>query len=289
MNLLTCGRFLSFAQHAGCAGEGLDCLRSKTSDELQAANLAIIVAAEYGTFGFGPAVDNQYIKDLPQFELGAGNYWKNMTILLGHMSNEGILFTNPTIVINSQAESLLNENFPNATAAARAELEELYPAPSLIGEFQTEFERLETLIGEWAVTCNNRFITDAYPGSVFSYQFSTLPGIHGEDLLLAFWRTDFDIGQYIDIDLDLGFLTNDNLATAYQHYLASFVLTGDPNTFRQRNSIPSTIDWTPATEKNGVVTIFNIDLPGFSYQADPDEPADRCAFWQAGGWAGRST
>lgn len=64
--------YTMFETEAGCAGKGISCLRGKTSAELQKGNLAVTNAAQYGTFGFGPVVDNQFIKDLPGIEMAAG-------------------------------------------------------------------------------------------------------------------------------------------------------------------------------------------------------------------------
>jgi carboxylesterase type B len=178
----------AFEKAVGCAGEGLACLRTKTTAELQTANLAIVGDAQYGTFGFGPTVDNQYIYDLPLIEMANGNYWKDVSVIVGHNSNEGIIFADPSKIFNSQVDEVIKNNFPNMMTANTATLESLYPDPSILGPFLTNFARLSQLIGDYVVTCNVRAIAKAYAGNVWAYQFSVPPGIHAFDLIFTFWR-----------------------------------------------------------------------------------------------------
>jgi carboxylesterase type B len=181
----------AFEKEAGCAGKGLECLRTKTTAELQNANLAVVGDAQYGTFGFGPTVDNQYIMDLPSIEMKNGNYWKDVKVIVGHNSNEGVIFADPTKVLNSQFDALLKSNFPGMTTANFKKLEKLYPEPSIFGPFSTNYQRLVQFVGDWVVACNVRAVAKAYAGKVWSYQFSVPPGIHGLDLIFTFWRYVF--------------------------------------------------------------------------------------------------
>lgn len=279
-------QYQTFENMAGCKGLGLACLRSKSTSVLQAANLGSVLQSPYGQFGYGPAVDHGFVRDLPGIELAKGNYFKDVTVLLGHMSNEGILFTDPMIIFNSQVDTLLKSNFPQATTKILNDIESQYPDPGLFSTFFTNFDRVSTLIGEYVVTCNTRYLAAAYPSKSWAYQFSFPPGIHGFDLIFAFWRTDLNIGQLLQIDIDIDFLTQKNLATGFQSYLTSFVRTGDPNTYRESGSFPPTTSFPKATVGNGV-TVLDIDMFGYSVATDPDTPAGRCAYWQSGAWTGR--
>lgn len=279
-------QYQTFEVKAGCKGLGLACLRTKSSDILQSANLATVLTSPYGTFGYGPGIDGSFVKDLPGLELAKGNYFKDVSVLLGHTSNEGILFTDPTKILNSQVDALLKQNFPNATASIYTTIETLYPEPSLFGTFQTNFARLSTLIGEWVVSCNTRYLATAYAGRAWGYQFSVPPGIHAFDLILAFWRTDLDIGQVLQVDVDVDFLTQKNLATGFQSYITSFVRSGDPNTFRESGSLPPTQAFPLAAVGEGV-TVLDVNVLGYTVVSDPDTPRDRCAYWQSGAWTGR--
>lgn len=51
------------------------------------------------------------------------------------------------------------------------------------------------MIQDVVVTCNSRWVTQAYARKAYSYVYSITPGIHGFDLLATFWRTDLNIGS----------------------------------------------------------------------------------------------
>lgn len=281
-------QYQTFENRAGCKGLGLACLRTKSTSVLQAANLGTVLESPYGQFGYGPAVDNGFVKDLPGIELKKGNYFKDVAVLLGHMSNEGVLFTDPTVIFNSQVDTLIHQNFPQGNTNSRiySDIEAQYPEPGLFRTFLTNFERVSALIGEYVVSCNTRFLAAAYPGNSWAYQFSFPPGIHGFDLIFAFWRTDLNIGQLLQIDIDIDFITQKNLATGFQSYLTSFVRSGDPNTFRESGSLPPTQTFPKAAVGSGV-TMLDVDVFGYSVVTDPDTPQGRCAYWQSGAWTGR--
>ncbi|KAH8152829.1 uncharacterized protein LAJ45_03055 [Morchella importuna] len=279
-------QYQTFEVKAGCKGLGLACLRTVSSDVLQAANVATVYDSPYGTFGYGPAVDNDFVRDLPGIELASGNYYKDVTIMLGHTSNEGFLFADPTKILNSQIDALLKDNFPNATTQNLADLETLYPEPSLFGTFLTNYARLSAIIGEWVVTCNFRYLAQAFPTKSWGYQFSVPPGIHGFDLILAFWRSDLNIGQVLQVDFDLDFVTQKNLATGFQSYITSFVRSGDPNTYKESGSVPPTATF-PVTNAGDTVKVLDVNISGYSTINDPDMDKTRCAYWQSGAWTGR--
>lgn len=67
--------FQEFARRAGCAGRGIACLRKAGAATLEAANIAINAAAPSGTFGFGPAADGSFVRQLAVLELASGTYF----------------------------------------------------------------------------------------------------------------------------------------------------------------------------------------------------------------------
>lgn len=279
-------QYSQFESVAGCAGKGLSCLRTKTTAELQTANLAVVGSVQYGTFGFGPAVDNSYIRDLPGIEMANGNYWKDMTIMFGHNSEEGHIFTDPSKILNRDVDNLLKYNFPNITTANFNKLVDLYPHASIFGTFTTTFNRLSQTIGDWICSCNTRYLAKAYAGKAYGYVVSIPPGIHAVDLPLTFWRTDLNIYNLIQIDLDLNFLTSKNIATGFQSYFTSFARSGNPNTYREKGGFPATIDMVQSTVGD-TVKVVNVKILSYSIDQDEDQSKDRCDFWQSGVWTGR--
>ncbi|RPA91844.1 alpha/beta-hydrolase [Choiromyces venosus 120613-1] len=260
-------QYAGFEAKAGCARQGISCFRNVSEAVFQKANMETVSASQYGSFVFGLAIDGTLSRDLPRMELAKGNYYKDVEILLGHTSNEGLLFADPTKIFNPQTDELLTRNFPNASAATRATLDQLCPEPSQLGQYKINLERLSGMIGEWLISCN--------------------PGIHGFDLILAFWRTGLNISQSLQVDFKLNFITDKNLATGFQSYLTSFARTGNPNTYRESGSFPSTRTFPQATISSSGSTALDIGLLGFNTIIDPNTPADRCAFWEGGSWTGR--
>ena len=283
-------QFQTFELAAGCAGKGLPCLRAASAQNLQAANKKTINSSPYGTFGYGPAVDGTLIRGLPGLEMAKGNYWKNVKVIIGHTSNEGILFTKPSINTESEIAAMIKTNFPNATQAIWDTLQnKLYPKPGFLGlftEFATNFDRLSTLIQDVVVNCNCRWITQAYTGKAYAYVYGITPGIHSVDLLATFWRTDVNIGS-LQLDFNIPWLSDHNLATGWQSYLTSFVRSGTPNTYRQSGNLPPTRDWPLAEVTAKGVKALGVQLLGFRWSVDEDTN-DRCDFWRGGSWTGRS-
>jgi len=279
--------YIDLANATGCSvGSGLDCLRSKTTAELDAANRKVVSTQPYGTFGFGPAVDNTYIRDLPGMELANGNYWKGVDLVIGHNSHEGYIFAQTTYMDNANFNTLINYNYPNASGVMINQIEtQLYPAPGLFKKYLTNYFRTSDLIGQWVISCNVRFLAKAYAGSVWTYVFAIPPGIHALDTIFTFWRSGLDIG-HLQIDINIDFLTEKNLATGFQSYLTSFVQTGDPNTMREIGGFPST-QYFPQTVVGDTLTSLNMDLLGFSVRNDQYTDSMRCDFWQNNAWTGR--
>ncbi|KAI5815645.1 Alpha/Beta hydrolase protein [Pyronema omphalodes] len=279
--------YSAFESAAGCAGQGLSCLRSKSEKELQDANLKVVGAAQYGSFGFGPAVDNVMIFDLPGVEFARGNYWKGLEgVVVGHNTHEGVIFADPTKVTNKQMDGLMLANFPKMSAAGQAALKRLYPEPGLFKEYKTNFQRLSAFIGDWSVNCNARYIAEAYKGKSWAYSFSIPPGIHAMDLVFTFFRTDLNLWNIFQLDIDIDFITQKNLATGFQSYLTSFVRSGDPNKYRQKGGIPWTIDM-PKAEFGKTVKALDVGLLGFKGINDDLMDQEKCGFWGSAVWTGR--
>jgi carboxylesterase type B len=57
---------------AGCKGQGLACLRKKDAQIIRDAAEKIMAAAPPGEYGFGPAVDGTFSRQLPDLEFASG-------------------------------------------------------------------------------------------------------------------------------------------------------------------------------------------------------------------------
>jgi hypothetical protein len=71
-------------------------------------------------------------------------------------SDEGLIFTDPNILLDSQVTQWLHENFPDANNVTYSEIVSYYPIPLLSsGRYLTEFDRLEQLISGYLPTVRN--------------------------------------------------------------------------------------------------------------------------------------
>ena len=85
-----------------------------------------------------------------------------------------------------------------------------------------EFGRMSLLLAESVITCNTRYLDLAFHNQTYAYLFDLPPGIHGDDLSYTFYN-----GYTSAIDDDVA--VNGTTVTAFQSYIASFILTGNPN------------------------------------------------------------
>jgi hypothetical protein len=128
---------------------------------LQRANQRETERVEWGQFNFGPAIDGEYVRDLPGRELLHDNHVKNVSILLGHNEyvkieigltmprDEGLIFVDPKLMMASDRETRkkLRQNFPIAPLSILQKIRGLYPSPAASeGEFENQFDRINALI-----------------------------------------------------------------------------------------------------------------------------------------------
>lgn len=72
--------------------------------------------AEYGTFVYGPTVDGNFVPHLPGELLLHGQFDKSVRVMVGHNSNEGLIFTSPFVQNNSAFEDSLIKLEPTLRA-----------------------------------------------------------------------------------------------------------------------------------------------------------------------------
>lgn len=94
-------------------------LRTLPNSKLQQANTLVIgQASPYGTFVFGPTIDNRILPDYPSNLLASGSYDKSIQAFTGLSSNEGLLLTSPFINTTTEYNIFLSEVLPFANTSA---------------------------------------------------------------------------------------------------------------------------------------------------------------------------
>lgn len=205
--------------------------RSLSTEQLQSVNQAIIAQSLYGSFSFGPTVDDAFVPGLPGKLLLQGSYDPNLNLLLAHNSNEGAIFTDPAITTAIDFYSSLRDLIPTtSTPVFNYIIQELYPPifNDTTGKYPytNNFERAELVISEAVIICNTDYIARAFNNQTYNYIFSYPPGFHGEDVAYTFFEPD-SMGMAVGSN-PYG-PVNASIATVMQDYITSFAATGNPN------------------------------------------------------------
>ena len=278
--------FQNFTALAGCAGQGLACLRAASAKTLQNANTKLNEEGPQGTVAVGPSADGKLIRQLAVLEYASGNYYKGVdSLILSHVSDEAFYFVPTDVTTDAHFSAFVSEFFPTyaKSAGVNAVIEARYPpATSAKSNYSTEFDRTKALLAESSFQCNIRYLTDAYDGKNYNIRYAVTPGLHGADLLPTFYDLNLDLkalGQTAPFALIPGF---GSFAQAYQSYLVSHARSGDPNKYAKVLNVPPAIHWPkPGNSSADVITdVLNAGDLGFSVVSDGQTKESVCGFWR---------
>ncbi|KAK7934741.1 carboxylesterase family protein [Apiospora marii] len=248
----------AFADLAGCGGASASgfqarsdvfgCLVSTDTWTLQnASGLVSTTRGYFGTFAFGPVIDDDYIQDLPSNQLSSGKV-TGKNILVGNNANEGVPLTNPEVSTRDTYDQFISSTFPNFMAEDKAELNSLYqidqseagnngwrydtlgdqdPTALTVSEMATGLQQsvfdiaAESLFdcpAQWLVeafSCgtNNTSANGNNSRQAWKYQYSVTPAYHGADLASYFSAGDG---------------TPDDFSYAIQKIWGNFIMSGSP-------------------------------------------------------------
>ncbi|KAL9074453.1 MAG: hypothetical protein Q9161_002241 [Pseudevernia consocians] len=278
--------FQNFTTLAGCAGQGLACLRSASAETLQSANTELNVQGPEGTFAVGPAADGNLIRQLAVLEYASGNFYKGIdSLILSHVSDEAFIFVPLDVTTDAQFSTFVSEVFPSyaQSAGVNAVIEARYP-PVMNGSsnYTTEFDRTKALLADSSFQCNVRYLSDAYNGINYNLQYSVTPGFHATDLLPTFYDLNIDLtalGDNAPFPLIPSF---GSFAQTYQSYLVSHARSGDPNTYAKMLNVPPAISWPKAASSsaNELTGVLNAGDLGFGLISDNETTESVCGFWR---------
>ncbi|KAI9841075.1 MAG: hypothetical protein M1838_003785 [Thelocarpon superellum] len=238
--------------------------RGLSSLALRDANYEVVGGAGYGQFTFGPVVDGDFVPALPGKLLLQGSFNKDLKLLIGHNSNEGLLFTNPNITTDGDYENLIKSEFPNAPASVISYIsEELYP-PVFSGllPYKDDLDRAAFTVSEAVFTCNTNYLARAFGNKTYNYIFSVPPGLHGQDVAYTYYGSGVSSGV-------LPLPINATVAVALQKYITEFAETGAPS----EAGVPHFDIYGPNAQ------VLNLGADGIDEIVDPTANT-RCLWWQ---------
>lgn len=242
--------------------------RRLPSPAIIAANAKQVVAASYGQFVYGPAVDGDFVPALPGQLLARGQFDKNVSIMTGHNAAEGLLFTSPFINSDAALRDFLTMSFPALSympSTLNYITETLYPPifdGSQAQNYTNQIGRSEAILSEVSFTCNAVWLNKAYNNETHAYLFNVPPSIHGQDIAYTYYNGNGSASSTV---------TNVPVAIAMQEYITEFAKTGNPNL----RGAP----FFPMYGSNA--TVLALGPRNIGPMRDPAASA-RCAWWQKG-------
>jgi len=243
-------------------------LRRLPFDALYATNTFVTASSSYGEFTFGPVVDpviDSYVPDFPLRLLGQGLYHHNVSIVVGHNQQEGLLFTPPFIQTDAEFKAAESGIFPTANASLIDYISEVLYPPVFNGTYgyKTQIGRTNVTIADFTIHCNAHLLASTLAGA-YAYLFTVPPGLHAVDIPYTFFNGDTST-------LNQGRPVDAEVAKSFQRYLVNFVMTGKPTSKGLQ----------PFVEYGSNDTVANIDATDLGMQIRDPAARSQCKFWQA--------
>ena len=237
--------------------------RKLPSSTLIAVNYKQIFHAPYAEYISGPAADNAFTSGIPEKLLLQGSFAKDVQVLAGYNTNEGILFVDPRVTNETALSQFIHRMLgPDVQDSVVDYMpNDLYPA-NYDGPlpYKRFLDRFNLFLSEEFLSCNAHFLARAAKNPSYAYQFSVPPSLHGDDLAYTFYNGLSNSIASLDV------------AEALQELIVSFALTGVPHTSRAVSNVT-----LPAYGAGSI--LLDLNVTGLRVMKDP-LVNPRCAWWQ---------
>ncbi|GME42638.1 hypothetical protein GTA08_BOTSDO12124 [Neofusicoccum parvum] len=264
-------QFQNFTLAAGCAGQGVDCLRKASAEVLKSANddCSFTPYAERGAYQ--PAADGNFVRQIAPLELRSGNYWKGLeSVILSHVKDEASSFVDKNVRTDQDFNRYVEYYF--LVDGVPRLVEAQYPGvDSENSTYDSEGDRLRDMLAGNRFVCNVRYLADALAPEtkVWNLQYSAPPGTHGADVLPSFFFPSLISPNATGLFVD-----------GYRSLLTSLARSGDPNIFKRNSSIPSIPDWPQVDNSTSEFgNVLDVDLLSINLIKDPQNSQIICNFW----------
>lgn len=216
--------------------ETLECLRKVPIRKFRQASSKVYTASNYNiTWPWQPSHPGPLLEKAGSQSGIDGTFFK-IPLLISSVTDEGKMFAPKDLQSNTQFLDFMANLLPGLTKSDLAELDALYPDPSNgqgpyadhVGRFvSTQFERISAAYGDYSYICPvqetaHRLAVSGAP--VYKARFNTPNGAaphmgvpHASD------------HGYFNGHVNTQF---PEIAEIYHSYYASFVVSGDPNTYK---------------------------------------------------------
>jgi carboxylesterase type B len=249
--------------------------RKASTAEIIRANYLAIAVTEYGSFGFGPTTDGNFVPDPPNVLLRNGRFDQSVRLLVLKSANEGYGFASPAITNDTAFEQYVLGAFPGLAVSPeilKYIISELYP-PVYDGSqalgYKTPYERTAAFLTEAFFTCNVAYLADALPFNTWASDFVISPSLHESEATYTLYAGDYSNASRIDGNSSS--LSTEQIAHVVQGYLSRFAQFGNPN----GDDAP----YWPIYGKNATAQV--VSTSGFT-TARESAANPRCEWWSQG-------
>jgi hypothetical protein len=145
--------------------------------------------------------------------------------------------------------------------------------------FKTEVEIMKAVFAQEAFLCSVHALTSAYAGKTYNVQFSALSGTHGSNILPT-WYDPLITVHINGTQVPLWPLVGDvAVSKAYQSYLVSHTMTGNPNYYLGLLNQPIIV-WPKIRDVTGqyFTNVLNVTDNGFGIISDSEFNKTICDF-----------
>ncbi|KAK7182627.1 hypothetical protein DPSP01_011455 [Paraphaeosphaeria sporulosa] len=243
-----------------------DLRKVSEADFMRANSLMVGYNTTYSNFMYSPVIDGDFTPEIPSQLLAQGRFDKNVQVFYSLVTHEGDFFTSPYINTSEALQASLVTIFPYMSSRSRDHiLNTLYP-PIFNGSYgyKSEYERASAIIGESIISCNTKYLADAYNNKLYSYLFAMPPAYHGMDNLYKY----YDGGAISDVNVNM--VMNRTVATVLQQLLVSFTKTGIP--------VAEGVEQISMYGEDSSMLLLS-NATGFRKVKDTTSAA-RCSWWQ---------
>lgn len=232
--------FKEFESLAGCEDLGFDCLRNRTTEQLQYANQEVALRQHSASDAYGPVPDGTYIRQLPMLEWAQGNVWPIEKVIITHTSKE----KNNTVSVDTSAhdwsQSYLSHLMPDRDVKEGwvDKILDTYPYWNPMEKhwshdaerYQTELDRMQHIALHTCTTCHMRWLTEALgTARVFLVYYNIFPYKHGADLIPLFWpnrrgrwKTKTALHEFFQVWIQDPVWSNLHHEAGFQQFVAIF-------------------------------------------------------------------
>lgn len=287
-------QFGEFMDYVNCPispnSAALECLRGLEVDDIQFISSALFKASNYNvTWPFQPVSPGPLFEKHGSTSGQDGTFFK-IPILISSSTNEGAGFAPQDLRTNKEYLNFWKTLTPGLTDEDLQDLERLYPDPQTNPEslyvpeplsfISPQFERVSAALADYSYICPVQGTADRLSSAgatVYKARFNTpnyAPAYQGVPHASDASYFNGQMGtQYPDI------------ADIYSAYYASFVVSGDPNTFK----VASAPTWEVYEKVGGRQLVVNPPTNGGPKMENESEGVrmEQCAWWRDEGRAVR--